>query len=802
MSPTFPRTLALWIPPLLASVGVEGAAAAKAVAGPFVGAQQGEDYAGIEGAAWRLLGPLPNPEGNNPAGPSELDKQIEKLAKLEEGETWEALEEEYEHTDGADYGWSLAGGAEAAKTPRDAFDSGRIDLAAERSGRGGAGNAAYFLYTTVVAPEARTVTVHFGSDDGARLWLNGKLLVDRNAGRAVNPNDETVQLELRKGRNHLLAKVANGVGASGFQMIRSGEVGQLAIDAAIERGVGLILERQLIDGSWEDWSHKYRNGQTALCVYTLLKCGVPPEHPAVLKALAFLRSSPTTMTYSVGCLLMALDAAHRPQDREWMEELVADLLDWQDHGGGWAYPAGTPDLSITQYAVLGLRAAESSGIEVPEEAWEDAMKFVLRCQQRPQETPEGPEAAFHYHHGRAWTASMTTAGLATLGIIRDRIGEDLKKRDREELEEGIAMGLRWMGARMATQNHGADAWHRYYLYGLERAGALLGAREIGGVDWYRLGARALVQDQKPSGAWEESHHDGRAWIKMHDSDTCFALLFLRRATSAPVTQDKSMDDVAIFSDKEAGAVELQIVNRPTAVLTVRRVAPEALPEGVAVKRARFLARRSGSERWEELGAVPAKRMTMPYRFPLPGLWQVQVVVEGEDGSEARSGIVELEVEVGISAEQLSYATDAVQDLLPARLSRIHASSSRKGDTPQLAVDSAPYTSWSCANDDAAPELSIELRSSTKVDRILFTHVVNRRHDKPGPRPKKVELWIDRDKEPLIVKIDASPLVKSELRFEETRKIRRLRLRIVELHEGTLGAANAGFASIELLGPRR
>jgi hypothetical protein len=43
----------------------------------------------------------------------------------------------------------------------------------------------------------------------------------------------------------------------------------------------------------------------------------------------------------------------------WMKELQALLLDWQQGSGMWSYPSGATDLSITQYAALGLWSAKS-----------------------------------------------------------------------------------------------------------------------------------------------------------------------------------------------------------------------------------------------------------------------------------------------------------------------------------------------------------------------------------------------------------------------------------------------------------
>jgi hypothetical protein len=65
----------------------------------------------------------------------------------------------------------------------------------------------------------------------------------------------------------------------------------------------------------------------------------------------------------------------------------------------------------------------------------------------------------------------------------------------------------------------------YFLWSLERVGVAYGLPTIGGKDWYNWGADILVANQENDGSWQGTH--GR-----YGADTCFALLFLRRADLA------------------------------------------------------------------------------------------------------------------------------------------------------------------------------------------------------------------------------------------------------------------------------
>jgi mono/diheme cytochrome c family protein len=77
-------------------------------------------------------------------------------------------------------------------------------------------NAAVYLYRTLTVSRAASYAVSLGSDDGLKVWLNGKELLAKNVGRGAAPDQDKVTLELEAGENRFLLKVNNGGGASGF----------------------------------------------------------------------------------------------------------------------------------------------------------------------------------------------------------------------------------------------------------------------------------------------------------------------------------------------------------------------------------------------------------------------------------------------------------------------------------------------------------------------------------------------------------------------------------------------------------
>ncbi len=77
-------------------------------------------------------------------------------------------------------------------------------------------NVSTYLYRTITVPEATTVNVGLGSDDGLAAFLNGKRIHFNNASRGVSANQDRIKLDLVKGENQFMMKVANGGGSHGF----------------------------------------------------------------------------------------------------------------------------------------------------------------------------------------------------------------------------------------------------------------------------------------------------------------------------------------------------------------------------------------------------------------------------------------------------------------------------------------------------------------------------------------------------------------------------------------------------------
>jgi hypothetical protein len=339
------------------------------------------------------------------------------------------------------------------------------------------------------------------------------------------------------------------------------------VTEAIDRCAKWLLSRQKADGSFETME-AYPVGPTALATLALLKAGMPSDHPRVERAFAFMRRFPYAKTYETALVLMALDAKYDPapdpfaveqvdrygdrvvaepcaeaiskDDLAWMKDGVAFLVKHQTTGT-WRYPAGGFDLSNTQYALLGLKAASRCGITIPARVWTDALDFLLDYQEadgppveiRANEVKgayriEWKEPAkargFSYVAGSSVSCSMTTAGAAGLMICQSelwrsrRFAGEKRARTREAVRDALA----WLQTHFTVTSNaplGHQA-HYYYLYGLERTGIVGHVRFLGDKDWYWEGAHYLLGEQRDDGSW----HGG------HMVDSCFALLFLKRGS--------------------------------------------------------------------------------------------------------------------------------------------------------------------------------------------------------------------------------------------------------------------------------
>jgi alpha-galactosidase len=76
--------------------------------------------------------------------------------------------------------------------------------------------AVAYAYTEIESVHPRDAELRCGSDDGIRIWLNGKLVHDHEVRRGFAPDSDKVLVHLKAGRNCILVKVDNFRSGWGF----------------------------------------------------------------------------------------------------------------------------------------------------------------------------------------------------------------------------------------------------------------------------------------------------------------------------------------------------------------------------------------------------------------------------------------------------------------------------------------------------------------------------------------------------------------------------------------------------------
>jgi len=366
------------------------------------------------------------------------------------------------------------------------------------------------------------------------------------------------------------------------------------VDAAIDKGVQYLKAAP---------SPPAPNGSRTddLILLTLLHAGLPESDPAFRRYFKSVTEAKLERTYDVSLQAMALEELDRVKYQARIHQCAQFLADNQCANGQWSYgtptahsepvPVPTPtvtrnvattskrpkgivdfdappvgprpkprvvtylrvtktregpaggDNSNSQYAALGIRACHDAGIVFPKELVERARKWWVDNQEKTADKDKGAVATGLAAEPRGWnyhptafatiSGSMTAGAVGSVVIYDSMLGQDWKK------DKTVQGGLAWMAQNFSVTDNprlGNVAYY-YYLYAVERLGILYDTRKIGTHDWYAEGAKAILEAQRADGSWDVSGFSSgnhAAW------DTCFAILFLKRATR-PLQDVASVD---------------------------------------------------------------------------------------------------------------------------------------------------------------------------------------------------------------------------------------------------------------------
>lgn len=298
-------------------------------------------------------------------------------------------------------------------------------------------------------------------------------------------------------------------------------------DAAIRRGADALLRKAGNPTAWRNLPGG-TVGLAAFTAYALLKCDIAPDDAGVARCLDLLLERDPEGIYASSLAAMALSAAvernapRLERLRRRLQRTADVLVDSQLKSGGWSYVARvypdqstagwTYDLSNTQFAILGLRAAANAGAKVPAAAWERARALLEKMQR--DDGGWGYQGTQEPSYGRMTAAGATSWILCSLSLDETLAPEAAAATPR------IRNALNWLEtATDGSQMSGPPDY--YLLYSVERLCLASRLDALGSRDWYAEGATILLRSQGPDGSWAGAHGPV--------ADTCMALLFLRKA---------------------------------------------------------------------------------------------------------------------------------------------------------------------------------------------------------------------------------------------------------------------------------
>ncbi len=323
------------------------------------------------------------------------------------------------------------------------------------------------------------------------------------------------------------------------------------VDAAIKRGADFLLAK-----TNEGLPEPAINGglgltYEGLVLYTLHHAGVDKQNSIYQMLVERVSRTKITRTYTAATVAMALRAHDQTKYKEKMYECGQFLVDNQCQNGQWDYgreyaipkmpassdsgsttsririrrsvklpPSPHGDNSNAQYAALGIFSCWMAGFDFDRDLLDKAVKWWEGSQASDGSWDYG-ERGGQVKSTEGGFGSMTAGGASSIVMLRRAKGDSVKS-------SAAGRAISWLGSHFTvSENPGGPAdrkrFHYYYLYALERIGDLHPTDKMGKHGWYAEGATWLLQNQK-----------GGCWLGplpgMEIADTCFAILFLDRAT--------------------------------------------------------------------------------------------------------------------------------------------------------------------------------------------------------------------------------------------------------------------------------
>jgi hypothetical protein len=318
-------------------------------------------------------------------------------------------------------------------------------------------------------------------------------------------------------------------------------------DTAVSKAVGYL----------EANGAKTPETEKTLVAYALLKAGLSPTHPLIAEGIEIAKKRALTGGYhgydhiylsGVDAMLLAdADSDLYFNELQQISNYVASV---QRQDGSWSDSPQQPgDVSISQYGILTLWAAQRAGCEIRPDVIDRAAAFLLRGRNSDAGWPYRPGTKLGPGAG-ASTHNMTLAGAGSLAVVRtmlhgpkglkaevplkfgllEKVDSETEAGNRsggafpsynpknsvQALDEAVNRGIAWTDTRFTPVSR---AEHKiYFYYALERASALADLKE----GWFTTYGDGLLTLQGADGSFD-THQ--KFYV-----GTSFAILYFMRST--------------------------------------------------------------------------------------------------------------------------------------------------------------------------------------------------------------------------------------------------------------------------------
>ena len=335
-------------------------------------------------------------------------------------------------------------------------------------------------------------------------------------------------------------------------------------DAAVVRGVEFLKGKVDVD--------KTEAGPLVLSAYALFKCGEPVDSPVVKAGLKAVLESiqpdgyrphvAYDHLYEAGLFSMFLADVNSEKYQPQIQRMADYVASKQRADGSWAdTPTAAADVSMCQYAVLSLWAAQRTGCTIPAEVLDKTVNWHL--------SHRNADGGWTYRPGTGTgttgansSRNMTMAAISSLGVTRllyfgqqmrvqkpqeslrfgvlqevdnepvspDKAFPDYNpQHSAETITAGIERGLGFESANFNPVNINAN-FPIYFYYSAERALSVSETDKVAGRDWFTTYGDGLLSLQNEAGGWNETYSGEVV-------GTSFALLYFMRSTKQLIDKE-------------------------------------------------------------------------------------------------------------------------------------------------------------------------------------------------------------------------------------------------------------------------